>query len=230
MLEAPIASAALPADTAGGLARRDLRGLTAETEKRLLVRIARALPRWVTPDHLTAMGAAAMAAAGLLYRLTPVTPWALVGVNACLFLNWFGDSLDGTLARVRERQRPRYGFYLDHLVDGFGAAFLCAGLGSSGLVAPPLAFGLLTTYLLFQIHIALKAHTTGVFSMSFAGVGGTELRIVLAALNTLALAASDAPWLGAATAIAIPALLSTLARDAFRTARALDREERARWN
>lgn len=216
-------------DSTPPLAARDLRGFTAAAEKRLLVRIARTMPAWISPDHLTALGAAAMAGAGLFYRLTPFTPWALLGVNACLFLNWFGDSLDGTLARVREKQRPRYGFYLDHLVDGFGAAMLCVGLGLSGLVPLTLALALLTVYLLFQTHIALKAHTTAVFSMSFAGVGGTELRIALATLNVLALLAPGVPWLMVATMAATLGLLATLLRDATTTARALDREERARW-
>jgi phosphatidylglycerophosphate synthase len=165
------------------LSRRDLRSVTAEAEKKILVSIAGRLPRWIGPDHLTALGAASMAGAGLCYWLLPFSALALLGVNFFLFLNWFGDSLDGTLARVRQRQRPRYGFYVDHLVDAFGAIFLLTGLALSGLGTPVAAAALLVAYLLLQIHIALKAHTTGVFQIAFAGVGGTEARILVGAMN-----------------------------------------------
>lgn len=211
------------------LARRDLRGWTSRAERRLLVAIAERLPAWVEPDHLTALGAAAMAGAGLFYRLSLLSGWALLGVNLCLFLNWFGDSLDGTLARVRGRQRPRFGFYLDHLVDGAGAAALCAGLASSGLLPPALAAGVLVAYLLLQLHLALKAHAAGVFTMSFAGVGGTELRILLASLNALVAAAPGMPWLTGAGVLALLGLAGTLVLDAARTARSLDAEERRLW-
>lgn len=214
---------------APALARRDLSGLTAQAEKRLLVAIAKRLPPFVTPDQLTALGAAAMVGALACYRISGVIPLALLGVNVCLFFNWLGDSLDGTLARVRERQRPRYGFYLDHLVDGFGATFLCAGLGVSTYVQPALAAGLLVAYLLVQIHIALKAHTTGIFTMSFGAIGGTELRILLALLNVAAWLWPAGNVLNAAVAMSIPGLVTVLIADAWKTAGALDREERARW-
>src|SRR5262245_1133517 len=88
------------------LSDRDLRSMTANLEKKILIGIARRLPLWVQPDHLTALGVIAMAGASVCYRLMVLSPLALLGVNFCLFLNWFGDSLDGTLARVRDRQRP----------------------------------------------------------------------------------------------------------------------------
>ena len=174
------ANAPLPA---AALSTRDLRSFTAGLEKRVLVYLAGKLPLWVSPDHLTALGALSMAGAGVFYRLTAVSPLALLGVNVFLFLNWFGDSLDGTLARVRQKQRPRYGFYVDHLVDGFGAIFLLAGLAGSGLAAPFATLALLTAYLLLQIHIALKAHTVRVFQIAFFGIGGTEARILIGTLN-----------------------------------------------
>jgi archaetidylinositol phosphate synthase len=219
------AAAAAPA-----LSRRALHGLTSRAERRLLVEIAESLPGWVTPDRLTALGAVAMGGAGLFYRLQPISNWALLGVNLCLALNWFGDSLDGTLARVRRKQRPRYGFYLDHLVDGLGAAALCAGLASSGLVPAGLAIGLLVAYLLLQLHIALKAHATGVFTMSFGGIGGTEIRVLLIALNALLVAVPSFPWLAWASGVALAGLAATLGLDAVRTARSLDGEERALWS
>ena len=213
------------------LSRRDLRSLTADSEKRLLIALAKRLPRWIGPDHLTALGVLSMGAAGICYRLLSVTPLALLGVNLFLFLNWFGDSLDGTLARVREKQRPRYGFYVDHLADAFGATFLLGGLATSGLVSPYSAIALLVSYLLLQIHIALKAHTTRVFQIAFWGIGGTEARILLAALNLgllvfpgLLAGMTPMVWLLAAS------LVGLVAVDGVATGRALDLEERERWS
>lgn len=213
------------------LSTRDLRSFTAGAEKKLLVSLARRLPSWIGPDHLTALGVLAMAGAGLCYRLLAVSPLALLGVNLFLFLNWFGDSLDGTLARVRQKQRPRYGFYVDHLVDAFGAIFLLGGLASSGLVTPYAALGLLIAYMLLQIHIALKAHTTRVFQIAFAGIGGTEARILLGGLNLALLAwpglqtlVTPVAWVSALTLVAV------VVADGVRTGRALDREERLLWN
>jgi phosphatidylglycerophosphate synthase len=217
------------------LARRDLQSLTAQAEKRLLVSMAERLPAWVTPDGLTALGVAGMAGAGLCYWLVPATPPALLGVNACLVLNWLGDSLDGTLARVRRRERPRYGFYLDHLVDGLGAVLVMAGLAASGLVRPGLALAGLVAYLLLQVHIALKAHATGVFQIAFGRIGGTELRMLVILLNTIAfarlpgVASSGLGLFDAAVGTAVGLLTVTLLRDAFATARRLDRAERAAW-
>ncbi|MEO5761209.1 MAG: CDP-alcohol phosphatidyltransferase family protein [Vicinamibacteria bacterium] len=212
------------------IARRDLRSFTAGIEKPLLIAIARRLPAWVQPDHLTALGLFSMAGAGLCYRLVSLTPLALLGANAFLFLNWFGDSLDGTLARVREKQRPRFGFYLDHLVDAFGAIFLLVGLAASGLATPLSALGLLIAYSLLQIHIALKAHATHVFQIAFGGVGGTEARIGLAILNTLLLVAPSAQGLLTPLAwILCSGLVGLVVIDGVATARMLDREERALW-
>jgi len=174
------------------LSTRDLRSITAEKEKKILIALARRLPSWVGPDHLTALGVISMAGAGLCYRLLLLSPLALLGVNFFLFLNWFGDSLDGTLARVRQKQRPRYGFYVDHLVDAFGAIFLLGGLALSGLLSPYAALALLVAYLLLQIHIALKAHTTRVFQIAFFGIGGTEARILLGIMNTALMGAFSA--------------------------------------
>jgi len=209
------------------LSRRDLRSFTASAEKKVLVAMAKRLPAWIGPDHLTAIGVLSMAGAGLCYRLVAISPLAFLGVNLFLFLNWFGDSLDGTVARVRGRERPRYGFYVDHLVDAFGAIFLLGGLAFSGLVSTYAALGLLIAYLLLQIHIALKAHTTRVFQIAFAGVGGTEARILVAMVNTALLlwpglqpTLSPLVWLAAASLVVLTVV------DGVKTGRALDREER----
>lgn len=210
------------------LSRRDLRSFTADSEKRILIALARRLPAWIGPDHLTALGAVAMAGAGLCYRLVSVSPLAFLGVNLFLFINWFGDSLDGTLARVREKQRPRYGFYVDHLVDAFGAIFLFGGLASSGLVEPFSALALLIAYLLLQIHIALKAHTTRMFQIAFGGIGGTEARILVGVAN-LGLMAWPAliPALTPVVWLAAFGLVVLVVADGIATGRALDREERS---
>ncbi len=213
------------------LSSRDLKSFTAVAEKKILISLARRLPAWIGPDHLTALGVLSMAGAGLCYRLLVVSPLALLGVNLFLFLNWFGDSLDGTLARVRQKQRPRYGFYVDHLVDAFGAIFLLGGLALSGLASPFSALALLIAYLLLQIHIALKAHTTRVFQIAFAGVGGTEARILLGGLNLGLLV-----WPGLQTMVTplawfmAAALVALVIVDGVRTGRALDREERLVWS
>lgn len=212
------------------LADRDLRSVTAEAEKRLLIGLAQRLPRWIEPDHLTALGAISMMGAGLCYRLVAITPLALVGVNAFLFLNWFGDSLDGTLARVRERQRPRYGFYVDHVIDAAGAIALLGGLATSGITDARAPAALLLAYLLLQVHIALKAHATGVFQIAFAGVGGTEARLILMGVNTALVVLPElAPALPAFCGAAALALFTLVVVDGVRTGRSLDRAERALW-
>lgn len=165
--------------------------LLAAAEKRLLIRMAERLPRWINSDHLTALGAIAMAAAGLGYAVAPWWAPALVLVVVSLALNWFGDSLDGTLARVRRHERPRYGFYVDHVLDAVGILFLIAGLWAGGFVSLLPAAAFLLAYYLLTIEIALATHALGVFRLSYWKFGPTELRILLA-IGTLQLLRS--PW------------------------------------
>jgi phosphatidylglycerophosphate synthase len=162
-----------------GAHRREHTSLLAAAEKRLLIWMARRLPAAVNPDHLTALGAMAMVGAGASFAAVPMTRWALVGVPLCLAVNWFGDSLDGTVARVRNQQRPRYGFYVDHVVDVVNAALLFSGLAVSGLSSPWIACGLLVAYLLLCAESFLATHALGVFRISFSGFGPTELRILM---------------------------------------------------
>src|SRR5580765_372011 len=123
------------ASTAGIHVRENL-SILARSEKRLLVWMAMRLPRAINSDHLSLLGLAAMAGAGLSFAVFRITPWAAAGVTAWLLANWFGDSLDGTLARVRNQQRPRYGFYVDHVIDLAGTAALLFGMAASGLMTP----------------------------------------------------------------------------------------------
>ncbi|MGC1448760.1 MAG: CDP-alcohol phosphatidyltransferase family protein [Candidatus Sulfotelmatobacter sp.] len=155
----------------------------AGAEKRALLWLAARTPVRIGPDHLTALGLAAQVGAGLCYALAPWHRSALLGVIACLALNWLGDSLDGTVARVRQRLRPRYGFYVDHMVDSFGALALMVGLALSGCMHPSIAIGLLIAFLMLSIQSYLATHALGEFRISFWRFGPTELRMLLAVGN-----------------------------------------------
>ena len=152
----------------------------AAVEKKALVWMAKRLPLWVNPDHLTLLGFAAMLMAGIAYWVASRNRLALWVVVIALAVNWFGDSLDGTLARVRNQQRPRYGFYVDHVLDMVGTLFLLGGLALSGYMSPLLALGLLVAYLMAAAEEFLSTHVQRVFHLSFLGIGPTELRIILA--------------------------------------------------
>jgi phosphatidylglycerophosphate synthase len=152
-------------------------------EKKLLLWMAGRLPLRIHSDHLTALGAAGMLLAGASYALARYSRYGLL--LACFFLavNWLGDSLDGTLARFRCRQRPRYGYYVDHVIDSFGVTALLAGIGASGYMAAPIAAVLLIAYLLLSSEIFLATYALGRFEMSYVRMGPTELRILLCAGN-----------------------------------------------
>ena len=155
----------------------------AAAEKRTLLWLAARTPDRIGPDHLTSLGLLAQIGAGACYALAAWNRLALLGVIACLALNWLGDSLDGTLARVRQRLRPRYGFYVDHMVDTFGAVALMGGLALSGYMHPWIAIGLLIAFLTLSIQSYLATHALGEFRLSFWRFGPTELRILLAIGN-----------------------------------------------
>ena len=165
---------------------REHRSLTAAAEKRLLVRIAHRLPHSINSDHLTLLALIAMVVAGGGYAIARWDLRALWLVVAALAVNWFGDSLDGTVARVRRVERPRYGFYVDHVLDIVGITLLMGGLASSGFMSPVIALSVLVAYLLVSGEVFLATAVHSVFRMSFAGVGPTELRILLA-IGTIAL-------------------------------------------
>ena len=152
-------------------------------ERKLLLRLASRMPSWVNSDHLTALGFVAQIMTGATYALARFDRRWLVVAIAFLVLNWFGDSLDGTLARFRNQQRPRYGFYVDHILDSIGSVALMGGLALSGYTSPTIAVGLLLLFLLLSIQSYLATYTLGEFRMSFWSFGPTELRILLAAGN-----------------------------------------------
>jgi phosphatidylglycerophosphate synthase len=157
--------------------------ITAAIERKALNWLATRLPAWVNSDHLTILGSLGMLLAGGSYALARWHNWGLLAAAFFLALNWFGDSLDGTLARLRNCQRPRYGFYVDHLLDSFGALFVMGGLALSGYVNPWIAVGLLIIFLLFSIEVYLTTYTLGSFRLSYGKLGPTEIRIALAIGN-----------------------------------------------
>ena len=166
-------------------ATRIQESITSGLERRALLGLAARMPLWVISDHLTLLGFVAMSLAGASYLLARRHPVGLLLATVCLALNWFGDSLDGTLARVRNQQRPRYGFYVDHMADSFGALFLMAGLAASGYVDWKIAMGMLVTFLLLSIETYLASYTLGIFRLSFAKFGPTEIRILLGLGNVV---------------------------------------------
>jgi archaetidylinositol phosphate synthase len=164
-------------------ASRIQQSLVAAAEKRALVWMAERTPLWINSDHLTALGFSAQVMAGVSYALARWNRyWLLAGI-VFLALNWVGDSLDGTLARVRQQQRPRYGFYVDHIIDSFGALVLMGGLALSGYMHPYVAIALLLAFLLLSIQSYLATYALGEFQLSFWNLGPTELRILLAVGN-----------------------------------------------
>jgi phosphatidylglycerophosphate synthase len=216
---------------AAGHVRQHL-SLLAPSEKRVLVWLAGRLPRSVNSDHLSLLGLGSMVVAGLsLWGLG--TRLAVPVVVLCLFANWFGDSLDGTLARVRDEQRPRYGYYVDHVIDLAGVTALLAGLATSDIMSPLVAMAVLAAYLLVSGESYLATHATGVFRISCAGVGPTELRIFLAIGLVKVTQSSEVAIAGAGTmrlfdvggVIAAAALGLVFLTSAARNTRALYRAE-----
>lgn len=164
-------------------AARRQESFLAPLERLALLWLARRIPCWVNSDHLTALGFLAMAGAGLGYWAARYNRLYLLFVIAMLIVNWFGDSLDGTLARVRNRLRPRYGFYVDHVTDMFGTFFLLGGLGLSGFMTRSIATGLMIVYFMLSMEVYLATYTLGKFELSMWKFSPTELRVLLIAGN-----------------------------------------------
>lgn len=159
--------------------RRVNQALTASIEKRALQWMAERAPKWLTSDQLTVLGLGAQVGAGICYALSRYNRYALLLVILCLVLNWFGDSMDGTLARIRQQQRPRYGFYVDHMVDIFGSVALMCGLGYSGFLHWQTAIAMLVAFLLLSSESYLATYTLSCFQLSQGIFGPTEIRILL---------------------------------------------------
>ena len=158
--------------------------LLAKPEKRALQAIARRLPRWILPDDLTLLGIAAALAIAAAYVLSNGDRAWLWVASGLLVVHWLGDSLDGTLARVRGIQRPRYGYYLDHLVDAGATAAIGIGLGLSPYMLLSVGMLLVVAYLAMSINVYLESQALGRFSIGYGKLGPTELRVLMIGLNT----------------------------------------------
>ena len=205
-------------------------------EKKSLLWIAPRLPGWVSPDLLTYIGLAAMAFVGLCYYLTPYGNIFLVLASLGYVLNWLGDSLDGTVARVRNQQRPRYGYYLDHLVDAFGVAAMIFGLAYSKLISHPFVWMVLTLFFIASINTYLATNSVKIFKISYLRVSTTEARVLLIIMNTVLIWIKKVKVFGftfylldfIAVLIAL-FLLFAILRSAYKNLRQLNKEERANW-
>ena len=214
-------------------ATRDQQSILTPIEKRTLLWLAARLPQWVNSDHLTILGFAGMILTGVSYYLAQWDRRMLLVGILVLAINWFGDSLDGTLARYRNRLRPRYGFYVDHIVDAFGIFFLMAGFGLSGYMSLSVAMGFLIAYYLLNIEIYLATYTVGVFKLSYGIWGPTELRVLLAIGNIAMMFKPHVTIAGhrflladVGAAVAIPVILAVAIIGALRNTARLYEEER----
>jgi archaetidylinositol phosphate synthase len=222
--------------THGVHAERTPSFLLAQPEKRALQAIAKRLPRWILPDDLTLLGIVAALAIAAAYALSDHSSVWLWAASGLLVVHWLGDSLDGTLARVRDIQRPRYGFYLDHLVDAGATVAIAVGLGLSPYMLLSVGMLLGVAYLILSINVYLESQALGRFSIGYGKLGPTELRVLLIAINTaLALGLNtrfDVLDTGltaldvVGVALALGMLLALAAR-AWRSLREIAREEPA---
>lgn len=203
-----------------------------------MIKLARALPRWVTSDHLTFLGIlmAMVIAAG--YVLTWYSRWWLLLSNFGLVVHWYADSLDGTLARVRRREREKYGYFVDHICDAWTTLVLCLGLGISPLMDMRIALFLAIGYFLLNIHVHIRTYTEGVFRISYGRIGPTEVQMFIFVINVIlifwnplvanfrgsVITALDVGGITLAIAFIVIFVVSAI-KDAMR----LDRQDRAKW-
>jgi archaetidylinositol phosphate synthase len=172
-------------------APREKTFLLARHEARVLDRLARLLPARVTPDHMTALGVAAALGIGAAYWLTLRDPAWLWVASGLLVVHWLGDSLDGTLARVRRIERPKYGYYLDHLVDAGATIAIGVGLGLSPYMTLVTGLAIVIAYLALSINTYLETQVFGVFSLGYGRFGPTEARVGLIVVNLVLLAGAS---------------------------------------
>jgi len=177
-----------------GGGKRELTFLLANLERPVLQWLAARVPRTIRSNHLTALGVLGATGAGIAYALTNFSHAWLWVASALLIVNWVGDSLDGTLARVRGTQRPKYGYYLDHVVDAYSTAVIGLGLGLSPYVYLAIALGIVIVYLAMSINVYLESTVFGVFKISYGRVGPTEVRLILILLNTIAAITAGWPY------------------------------------
>jgi phosphatidylglycerophosphate synthase len=220
--------------TEPGQHKRSYDFLLAPLERIVLPRLAAALPAWVMPDHLTLIGLIASTGIGIAYFLSNRHENWLWIASLLLVVNWYGDSLDGTLARFRKIERPRYGYYLDHSMDAYSTFMIGLGLGVSPYMLLAVGLAIVIAYLLLSINVYLETHVFGEFSLGYALVGPTEVRVLLIALNTMALTFGPVPFhirgieatvFDVGGVIAVLAMMAMLAVRAMQNLRALAKLE-----
>ncbi len=210
--------------------------ILAKLEKKALIWLAARLPNWVTPDMLTYLGLFAMAWIGLCYYLAKRHWIFLILASVGFAVNWFGDSLDGTLARVRKKERPFYGYYLDHLVDAFGITLVILGISYSRLVHHPFPLIVLAFFLIASINTYLATHAMNIFKISYLSLSTTEARIVLSIFNIILIFYQEIKLFGLriflfdiVAIIMSLFLLIAILRSAIKNLTILNRKERAKW-
>lgn len=208
--------------------------LTGRMERALLQRLCVRMPRWVTSDHLTALGLAGAALAFFGYWQSHQGSGYLWLACIGIVLNWFGDSLDGTLARHRQHERPRYGFFLDHMTDTVAMALIALGVGCSPYGAMTSAMAVLLGYYVMVILTMVTSKATGVFTISFSGIGPTEIRLFIIACTIGAMSFSTPVFAWRGTSFTLYdgimigltiLLILTCAIEAVKTARMLAKQD-----
>lgn len=185
-------------------ATRTNSGWLSAAEQRALDWLAPRVPRWLTPDGLTAVGLAAAVVALVGYALAPRYPLALWLVSVALVVNWLGDSLDGKVARLRGIERPRYGFFLDQSIDILSQLLFAVGLAASGYIRPEIVMLGLATYLMMTAQSLLRVQATGVFHLATGGMGLTEVRCLFVIGNALFYFVPPSPFTIGAITTAYP--------------------------
>lgn len=209
----------------------------AKPEKKALLWMAPKIPRWISPDMLTFFGLIGLMISGLSYYLVQQHWFFLILASMGLIINWLGDSLDGTLARVRKKQRPKYGYYIDHLIDSFGMSFFIIGIAYSDLVTKPLPWVVLILFFIMSINTYLATNTLKVFKISYLKLSTTEARVFLIIINTvlifkkkITIFGFTTSWLDYVTILISLFMLIAIIRSAYKNLTILNREERALWN
>jgi phosphatidylglycerophosphate synthase len=188
--------------------KRENDGLLQPLELPTLLWMAQRMPAWVTPDFLTVVGFLGACLAAGAYAFSRWQPAFLWLASLGLLINWFGDSLDGSLARFRKIERPRYGFFLDQNLDAVAQLLFAIGIGLSGFIRFELAMFTLATYLLLSILTLVRAIVSNVFAMTYAAIGLTELRIAFLIVNALMYFFPPQPILMAGLSFKYPEILS----------------------
>ncbi len=210
--------------------------ILAGPERKALLWMAPRLPKWITPDILTFFGLFGLIISGISYYFAQEHWVFFILASIGFVINWLGDSLDGTLARVRKKQRPKFGYYLDHLIDSFGISIVIFGLAYSNLITRPLAWIILTLFFIACINTYLATSTVNQFKISYLKVSTTEFRVLMIIVNTVLIFFKRITFFGFTTywtdyiaVLVCLFLFIAIFRSAYKNLTKLNREERALW-